>query len=227
MSFEAIVEDCWRTTHNGYPTIPIAICGKVTDRVNVLKFWTLVAWQKGLGKQLRPRSHCFWRSSLIRAFPVCYFDKHFVNFSSVNLHFIWEQKKKSVCKCYKQTKKSLLAEKGIKDANYCLSIQILPSITPIRTLCQSLPLGQPCNLCPRRYDTPNLMSCLISWEMAFFFVLLRFILSMYENIVGPYSCISEHSLINKHASFLIVNWNILTMYIASRFGCRPIQRFVK
>ena len=34
--------------------------------VNVLKFQTLVACQKGLDKQCRPRSDCFWRSSLIR-----------------------------------------------------------------------------------------------------------------------------------------------------------------
>ena len=30
-------------------------------------------------KQRRPRSDCFWRSSLIRAFPVCYKDTHFVH----------------------------------------------------------------------------------------------------------------------------------------------------
>ena len=36
---------------------------------------------KGLDKQSRPRSDCFWRSSLIRVFPVSYSDKHFVNSS--------------------------------------------------------------------------------------------------------------------------------------------------
>ena len=28
--------------------------------------------QKGLGKQCRPRSECFWRSSLIRVYTVCH-----------------------------------------------------------------------------------------------------------------------------------------------------------
>ena len=32
----------------------------------------------------------------IRVFPVCYSDKHFVNSSTNNQHFIWEQKEKSV-----------------------------------------------------------------------------------------------------------------------------------
>ena len=66
--------------------------------VNVLKFQTLVACQKGKDKQGRPRSDCFcfWRSSLIRVFPVCYSYKQFVNFSPENHHFIWEQKEKSV-----------------------------------------------------------------------------------------------------------------------------------
>ena len=36
------------------------------------------------------------RGSLIRVFPVCYSDRHFVNSSSDNQHFIWEQKKESV-----------------------------------------------------------------------------------------------------------------------------------
>ena len=61
--------------------------------VNALKFITLFACQKGLDKQFRPRSDCFMRSSLIRVFPVCYSDKHFVN-SPDNLHFIGEQKEK-------------------------------------------------------------------------------------------------------------------------------------
>ena len=46
-------------------------------KVNVLKFQTLVACQKGLDKQCRPRSDCF----LIRVFPACYSDKHFINSS--------------------------------------------------------------------------------------------------------------------------------------------------
>ena len=64
--------------------------------VNVLKFWTLVTCQNSLAKQRRPISDCFWRSSLIRAFPVCYSDIHFVNSSPENQHFIWELKDKSV-----------------------------------------------------------------------------------------------------------------------------------
>ena len=38
---------------------------------------------KAWGKNCRPRSDCFWRSSLIREFPVCYSDKHFVNLSLI------------------------------------------------------------------------------------------------------------------------------------------------
>ena len=44
-------------------------------------------------KQHRPRSDCFWRSSLIRVFPVCYSDKHFVNSNPDNQRLI-EQKHK-------------------------------------------------------------------------------------------------------------------------------------
>ena len=40
-------------------------------QVYVLKLRTLVC-QKGLDEQGRPRSNCFFRSSLIRVFPVCY-----------------------------------------------------------------------------------------------------------------------------------------------------------
>ena len=46
--------------------------------LNVQNYLILVACQKVLDKQDRPRSDCFWRSSLIRVFPVCYSDKHFV-----------------------------------------------------------------------------------------------------------------------------------------------------
>ena len=38
---------------------------------DVLKFPTLVACQNGPHKQGRPRSDCFWRSSLIKVCPVC------------------------------------------------------------------------------------------------------------------------------------------------------------
>ena len=37
-----------------------------------------------------------WRSSLTRLFPVCHCDKHFVNSSHENQHFICKQKEKSV-----------------------------------------------------------------------------------------------------------------------------------
>ena len=56
-----------------------------------LKFLTLVAHQKGLNKQCRPRSDYFWRST----FSVCYSDKYFVNSSHDNQNFIGEQKEKS------------------------------------------------------------------------------------------------------------------------------------
>ena len=64
--------------------------------VDFLKFWTLVACKNGLDKQFRPRSDCFRCSSLIRVFPVCYYDKHFVNSTPANPYFIGELKEKSV-----------------------------------------------------------------------------------------------------------------------------------
>ena len=60
------------------------------------KFGTLVACQKGIDKQCRPRSDCFWRSSLIMVFPVWFSNKHFVNSSPDTQHFIWEPKAKSI-----------------------------------------------------------------------------------------------------------------------------------
>ena len=62
--------------------------------VNVLKFLTLVACLKDLDKQSRQNG--FFRSSLIRVFPVCYSDKHLVNSSPDNQQFILKQKEKSV-----------------------------------------------------------------------------------------------------------------------------------
>ena len=50
--------------------------------VNVLKLRTVVACHKSLDKQGRPRSDCF--CSLIRVFPVCFSDKHFVSSSPDN-----------------------------------------------------------------------------------------------------------------------------------------------
>ena len=43
--------------------------------ITVLKFWAQVACQ-GLDTNCRPSSDCFWRSSLISVFPICYSDKH-------------------------------------------------------------------------------------------------------------------------------------------------------
>ena len=48
--------------------------------VNILKFRTpKLRAKKGLDKECMPRSDCFFTSSLIRVFPVCYSDKLFVN----------------------------------------------------------------------------------------------------------------------------------------------------
>ena len=60
------------------------------------KILILVACQKGLDKKCRPSSDCFWRSSLIMVFPICFSVKYFVNSSPGNQHFIWEQKEKGV-----------------------------------------------------------------------------------------------------------------------------------
>ena len=54
----------------------------------------LVACQKGLDKQSRPRSDCFWRSSLIRVCSICYSDKHFVNSSLINHIFFRTESEK-------------------------------------------------------------------------------------------------------------------------------------
>ena len=51
----------------------------------------LVAGQKDVDRQCRPRSNCF---CLIRVFPVCYSENYFVNSSPRNQHYICEQKKK-------------------------------------------------------------------------------------------------------------------------------------
>ena len=40
----------------------------------------------GLDKQHRPRIDCFCKSSLINVFPVCYSDKHVMNFNPVLEH---------------------------------------------------------------------------------------------------------------------------------------------
>ena len=63
--------------------------------VDAIKTRTLVSGQKCQDKQCRLRSD-FWRSSLIRAFPVCYSDEHVVISNSGNENFTWEHKEKSI-----------------------------------------------------------------------------------------------------------------------------------
>ena len=55
---------------------------EIMATINVLKFQTLVGYEKAEDKLPRLRSYCFFRSSLIRDCPVCYSDIHFVNYSS-------------------------------------------------------------------------------------------------------------------------------------------------
>ena len=81
------------TLYQPYAQNPI-LCQMVTS-VNYLNFWTLVICQKVLDKQCRPRSDCFWWSSLIRVFPVCYSDKHFMNSSPEKKHLL-EYRKRNV-----------------------------------------------------------------------------------------------------------------------------------
>ena len=50
-------------------------CSKISNTSPLLK---------SQDKQCRPRSDCFWRSSLIIVFPDCYSDKHFMNSSPDN-----------------------------------------------------------------------------------------------------------------------------------------------
>ena len=57
--------------------------------VNILKFQTLVACQKDLDKQSRPRL------LLISVLPVGYSDKHFVNWSPDNQHLFENRKRKA------------------------------------------------------------------------------------------------------------------------------------
>ena len=59
------------------------------------KILNTIVCQKSLDKQCRPRSDCFFRSSLIRVFPVCYSDEHFWISNPENQHFICKQKEKS------------------------------------------------------------------------------------------------------------------------------------
>ena len=60
----------------------------------ILRFGTLFACQKGIDKQCRPRSDCFWRRSPIRVCTACYSDKYFVNPNLENQGCISEQNEK-------------------------------------------------------------------------------------------------------------------------------------
>ena len=67
------------------------IYGDWTCMVNVLKFRTLVACQKGFKTNSTDPDQI---ASEIWVFPVCYSDMHFVNSSPINQHCIREQKEK-------------------------------------------------------------------------------------------------------------------------------------
>ena len=99
----SVARDFWRFQdgwhgHFRYPKVQFQVW---PNTVNVLKILTPHTSQKGLDKQCRPKLDCFWRSSLIKVFHVCYPDKHFVNSSSDNHHFSWEQKENSICTIWK------------------------------------------------------------------------------------------------------------------------------
>ena len=66
---------------------------------NCSKISTLGACQKAqtIYKQCRPRSDCFWRSSLINVFPVCYYDKH-LSFPVLITNILLENRKRKVLK---------------------------------------------------------------------------------------------------------------------------------
>ena len=87
----------WAIVYNLISTYSLTNSQTIISTVNVLKFWTLIACQKGLDKQCRPRSDCFWRSSLIRIFAVCYSNQHFVN-SSPKTNILFESRKRKVFK---------------------------------------------------------------------------------------------------------------------------------
>ena len=73
-------------------TLPLSHCAPEILKLN---FRTLTSClPKGLDKEGRPRSDCFWRSSLILVFPVCYSDKQWVHSSRDYHQFICEQKEK-------------------------------------------------------------------------------------------------------------------------------------
>ena len=59
---------------------------------DIMQWWRIVLMSIIVQLLLSADNLC----SLIRVFPDCYFDKHFVNSSPDNRHFIWEQKEKSV-----------------------------------------------------------------------------------------------------------------------------------
>ena len=65
--------------------------------VSVLKLQQIVACQKkDQTNRADTRLDCFFRSGMIRIFPVSYSYKHFMNSSPDNQHFICGKKEKSV-----------------------------------------------------------------------------------------------------------------------------------
>ena len=54
-----------------------------------------VACQKGIDKQCRPRSDCFWKSSVIRVFPVCY-STSILCISALITNILFENSKRNV-----------------------------------------------------------------------------------------------------------------------------------
>ena len=71
---------CWsRSSWSELVLFPYGKYSKISNMSCLLK--------KGIDKRRRPRSDCFWTSSLTRVFPVCYSDNYFMN-SSRDYHFI-------------------------------------------------------------------------------------------------------------------------------------------
>ena len=62
-------------------------CSKILNtnlsarKVNVGNQGCNLQYDCQISKQGRPWSHCFFRSSLIKVLPICYSDKHIVNYS--------------------------------------------------------------------------------------------------------------------------------------------------
>ena len=72
-SVENIINVDWCFSGNCYPENELGRCSKISTPVDC---------QNDPDKQRIPRSDCFFGSSLIRGFAVCFSDKHFVSFST-------------------------------------------------------------------------------------------------------------------------------------------------